>query len=391
MKTNRLLLGMLAAVLATDGAAIALAQYPPLNRIPAGQVPANQFPAGELPRRSVPATWQGAEASTEIPARPNYRENTPAQPVRYQSAIPPVERESVQAPLYAAERPVMTTTATEAIYDAKRRTLTVRRCLVQALEDIEIPATQPGRLVEVNVKPGVEVTTDKVMAKLDDSQAKLNLKAAQQELDAALKQSTDDVDVRFAQAALEVAKAELKQANDVNLRNPGNSPLAEIRRLQLAVTKAELAVDKAKLEQQVAELNAQTKQAAVDSAKDNLARCEVKALAGGDVITLFRKQGEWINEGEPLARVIRLDELHVLGQVSGKDWDPADLDGRAVTVEVEMARGRVVPLEGQVTYVAPMLQAGSLYRIQATVKNQMDRGHWVMRPGGEAKMIIRLE
>jgi hypothetical protein len=89
-------------------------------------------------------------------------------------------------------------------------------------------------------------------------------------------------------------------------------------------------------------------------------------------------------------RVVRFDTLRVEGFLSSLKYDPAEVVNRSVEVSVELARGRRVKFPGKIVYVSPLVQAGGDYRVWAEVSNQQESGQWLLRPGLNATMVIKL-
>jgi multidrug efflux pump subunit AcrA (membrane-fusion protein) len=94
--------------------------------------------------------------------------------------------------------------------------------------------------------------------------------------------------------------------------------------------------------------------------------------------------------GAPLAHVVRTDKLRVEGYVDAARWDPAQIRGRPVTVEVTLADARKEKVEGRISFVSPLVESGGDYRVFAEVPNRKTPGsdEWLLRAGQTATMTI---
>jgi len=265
---------------------------------------------------------------------------------------------------------------------------TIERCQVFLIQDVEVPAEQAGRLVRVDVREDDIVEASDLLAQIDDRQAQLQKTAAELERNAAQTRADDDIEVRFSRKSFELADAELKQDLEINRNSRGAIPHAEIRRKELARHRAELQIDRSNLDLRVAQMTADVQQAAVLAAEDNFLRRQITAPFKGVVIDVLKQEGEWVDIGEPVIRVVRMDRLRVDGFFKGESFNPADLDNRDVTVTVQLARGQVENFAGKVTFISPLVRAGNNYRIRAEVENRQERGHWMLRPGMTATITI---
>jgi macrolide-specific efflux system membrane fusion protein len=258
------------------------------------------------------------------------------------------------------------------------------------IEDIQVPAREAGPLTAVQVAEGQFVTAGQLLAMIDDRQPKLDKLAAELERDAALAKAADDIEVRYSEAALAVASAELQRALAIDAKSPGGVTQQEIQKLRLAKHRDELQIDRSKLEMRIAAMNANVHQAAVQSAEDALVRRQIVSPIDGVVVTLFHERGEWVAAGESVLQVVRIDRLRVEGFLSASEFSPSEIAGRPVTVEVTLAGNRTARFGGQVTFISPLVQAGNKYRVRAEVDNRSENGHPILRPGMSATMSVSL-
>jgi multidrug efflux pump subunit AcrA (membrane-fusion protein) len=270
-----------------------------------------------------------------------------------------------------------------------RANATVQYCQVFLIHDVDIPARETGQLRELFVEEGELLTAGTVLAQIDDREGVLQKQAAELERDAAIARAGDDIEVRYAVKSSELAEVELDQSLDINRKSPGAVPISEIRRLQLARHRSEMQIDRSELDLRVAQMTAGVQDALVQAADESIRRRRIISPFDGMVIEVFRQVSEWVNAGEPVARMVRLDELSVDGFLSGTDYDMASIADADVVVEVTLPRGRQARFDGKIVFVNPLIQGGNKFRIRATVLNRREAGHWLLRPGMTATMIIQ--
>jgi multidrug efflux pump subunit AcrA (membrane-fusion protein) len=266
----------------------------------------------------------------------------------------------------------------------------VSHCQVFLIDDVEVPALESGPLIGVLVREGRFVRQDELLAQIDDKQAQLVKMSAEAECDSAEAKANDDIDVRYATKSFELAEAELNQDLEIKRRSSGAVTDSEIRRKQLVKTREQLGIDRAKLEQQVAIFTAAVKKTAVEAANESILRRRITAPFDGMVVDVLRQKSEWVNAGEAVLRVVRMDRLQVDGFLQGDEVNPTDVAERRVTVEIELAQGRRERFEGVVVFVNPLVQAGNKYRVRAEVDNRFERNEPLLRPGMDATMMIHL-
>lgn len=266
----------------------------------------------------------------------------------------------------------------------------LQHCVVSVKDEVEVPAQEAGVLVALPVREGMRVRRDEVLGRIDDSERQSERQQAQIEQAAAKEQAENDVNVRYADAAAQVAEAEYQQAIDANRRVRGTFPEAEVRRLKLAWHRAALQIEQARLEQRMAAYTAEGRAADVDAAETNIRRRQITAPLSGEVVAVMRHPGEWVQPGEPVVRLVRFDTLRIEAFLNASKYDPSDVAGKPVTVDVTLARGRSVQMTGQIVYVSSLVQAGGEYRVWAEVANRQENGAWLLRPGLDATMEIHV-
>ncbi len=132
----------------------------------------------------------------------------------------------------------------------------------------------------------------------------------------------------------------------------------------------------------------------------------------GNILEIYKQAGEWVQSGDPICRIVRMNRIRVTGFVQAAEHDPSELDGRPVTVRAEFARGRIEEFTGHVAFIALErtsingqgygdLRAGPTpqtnvvpgtgsYHVWVEVDNRAENGHWLLLPGSAVDVTIHL-
>lgn len=272
---------------------------------------------------------------------------------------------------------------------------TLSDCNVALVEEVEVAAQFPGILVSLNFKEGDSVTKDQVLAQIDDSDAVIKRKELAVQLAVAEKEASNDINVRASEASAEVAQAELRESIAVNAKSPGAVPATKIRREELTFRRAELQIEVAKLELDVAKLNVDVRNTQLENADLTIDRLKVKAPLNAEVESKLKEVGEFVQLGDPIAQLVRMDKLRIEGFVHLKQYLPQSILGQPVAVEYsfvdptdETEPNKTFTFTGTVSFVSNKVQAGGEYKIWAEVSNQKYKGQWILRPGASVDMSI---
>jgi multidrug efflux pump subunit AcrA (membrane-fusion protein) len=127
---------------------------------------------------------------------------------------------------------------------------------------------------------------------------------------------------------------------------------AAVRTQTLAIEAADLEVAEAESLRTLAGLQADLKQHDVEAAELTLAQRSAVSPIDGVVVELPRRAGEWVQPGEKVARVIRLNRLRAEGFLPLAKASPALVD-RPALIEVGGGDGPTVTRRGRITFVSP--------------------------------------
>jgi macrolide-specific efflux system membrane fusion protein len=256
--------------------------------------------------------------------------------------------------------------------------------VVTLIEQVEVSAREAGPLVSVDVKEGQLVTEGTLLARLDDTEATLARNKAQLELDIAKKQATSDVKTRYAKKSLEVATAEEQRGLESVGKFSKSVSQSELDQLRLTKERAALELEQAKEDQQIAALTAKLKENEVATATFNIERRRVLSPLSGVVVQVKRHKGEWVQLGDSIIRILRIDRLRAEAFLNAHEVG-GDLVGRPVRLSVDLPGASHTEFRGKVVFVSPEVNpVNGQFRVWAEVENRDQ----LLRPGLQGSMVI---
>lgn len=268
--------------------------------------------------------------------------------------------------------------------DARGAEIRVASALLSLAEAVDVPAPDAGLLRDVTVREGSTVSADQVIATVDPREHRFAADLIRHDLRLARRESQSDIRVRLAAKEHSVAVAELARAESVNAALPNTVSEKEIDRLRLAAERTDLAIENTRFEQELLGLKIARIEADLRLAEHRVDRLAVAAPIGGVVAEMHRHAGEWVDRGEKVARVARVDRLRVEGYVDVRDALDG-LVGRPVTIEASLPDGVVGRSAGTVVFVSPEAEPiNAQVRFWAEIDNRDLR----LRPGLTATVVI---
>ena len=262
------------------------------------------------------------------------------------------------------------------------RRVRLDKCHITLIDHVTLASDRTGILKSVEFKEGNSVVAGSLVALIADEVAQANLAVAE-------KKASNEVELEFSKIAKKAADSELNRlikANQIAVDKGGKEPVP-----QLEIDKAKLAADKAGLSIQQAEheLGLSKLNAAVTAAE--LKTYSVLAQFDGVVTRIFRKKGEAVRQGDPVAEIVNTDRVRVEGNVPFSDLRYARQGAKVLvrlnTVHPDDRHVNEV-FEGKITFVDVVSEPiDRTTRIYAEVRNREN----ILRAGLEAVMEIEVD
>ena len=256
--------------------------------------------------------------------------------------------------------------------------------LVTVIEQTEVPARDAGVLLEVMPAAGETVTARQVLGKVEDDDARTALEKAVAEASIAEAKAANDIEIRFAKKASELAQAELRRAKESVGRVERSISKTEMDKIVLEAERCVLAVEEAEHEMQIAKQTWHLKKTEVDAAKQVLERRRIVSPLDGVVVEIHRRRGEWVKPGDPVFRLMRIDRLRIEAFVSAEQLTAAGV-GRGVSFQYEAPGSPPRTYPGKLVFVSPEVDpVNGQIRIWAEVENIAQS----LRPGVRGTLLI---
>ncbi|MBX3421663.1 MAG: efflux RND transporter periplasmic adaptor subunit [Pirellulaceae bacterium] len=211
---------------------------------------------------------------------------------------------------------------------------TVENALLKSKDPTRVCSEASGIVQMVAVREGEHVTVGQNVAMIDDKLAKRQLAQAIIIASVARIKFESEIDAQLAENRSRVAKNELDRAIAANAKIRDAYPLKEIDRLNLVFETTQLEIQRAVHDRKLSELEFQKALNEQANAEELVARHRVTAPAGGVVISVGKRPGEWVESGAELCQVMQLDHLIVEGFVQAAT--PSKLVGRQAVVGVRL-------------------------------------------------------
>lgn len=262
--------------------------------------------------------------------------------------------------------------------------LEIDSVLLALVEEAEVPAREAGALAEIKVREGQIVSRGALLAQIDDTEPRIALERARLEAAEAKRLAGNDVAVRVARKTLEVAEVELKRADETRDRFSKTISQSELDERRLKADKCALEVEQAEHQFKTAAHLARVAASELELAERNVERRRIVSPLDGAVVKVYRRAGEWVEPGDAVLRVVRINPLRAEAFVNAGEI-VGELTGRQVRLTVDLpGRGEVV-FPGRLVFVSPEVDPfNGQVRVWAEIENR-DR---LLSPGLRGRMSL---
>ena len=264
--------------------------------------------------------------------------------------------------------------------------LVIESALLRLTHQIEVPARAQGVLSSMDVVEGNFVNQGAIMAQVDDAEAKLLQDRAAMELQLQKEKVANDVAIRTAQKALAFHRAEFERLENAVRGLPGSISKSELEELKFRAAQAELELEQAQHELRIDQQTMGLKNKELELTQHNVEVRKINAPIDGVVVEVLRQAGEWVEPGEKVLRIVRIDRLRAEGLVHVRDLPP-NLVGAPVSIAVDLPGKGPTEFSGKVVFVSPEINP---VNGQARVWAEIDNKEGLLRPGLRPRMTIRL-
>ena len=253
--------------------------------------------------------------------------------------------------------------------------------VVGVLDDINLPAKDSGVLSKFDTKLGQQVRAGEVLGQLDASELIAQREVIEVERQLAEITAENDINVRFSRSSSDVSQKVLDKSRQANVMYRDTVSSSEIARLALEAERGELSIERSLLDQETAETEVQLQSKRLAALNIQIANRKLVSLTDGMIVLTPFSQGEWIERGQTVLRIIRTDRVEVVA-LGDSDRVDGSLMGQPVTVETEDEN-----LSGVVTFVNPEINPASG---QVQIRAEVDNPDALLRPGSRVRMIVEL-
>lgn len=251
--------------------------------------------------------------------------------------------------------------------------------------EVNVPARSAGVIAALKMREGQTVTRDSMVAELDKASEEVELSRSTEELMQVKEQAENEIPTRLAMKVLEIARLDLSRAQDARETLKQSISQAELDHLKLDVARGELALEMARHQQRLARIQLAIKSRQVMLADITLQKRGIKSPQTGVVAAVHYQQGEWVELGQPICRLLVLDRVRVETLLPARVAIP-QLTGKQVEFVSAETIGIHSTYSGVVVFVSPEQDpVDGNVRVWIEVDNAMGR----LRPGGRGHVTLR--
>ena len=260
----------------------------------------------------------------------------------------------------------------------------IEGAIVKIIDSANVPAEAQGVLLTMAFHEGQKVRKGDLLAKIKSNDSSLELKRAKAKHRISKAKAENQIDIEYAKKSAEVSSAKLGRSKNSNQRAPGAVSRGRLQELELEVHRDRLRIEQATRDLEVAKMELELAQTDVELSEHAIEKMNIRSPINGSVVLIEKNVGEWVEPGDTVLKIVRLDRLRLEGFV------PASVAGRInvgdkTKVVFEHQWIAKKEIEGKVTFLNP---EANPVNSQVEVWIEIDNPDQKLIPGLEAKIVI---
>ena len=268
--------------------------------------------------------------------------------------------------------------------DKDSQSIRIEGAIVKIIDSAKIPAELPGVLLELSYREGQTVQKGDLLAKIKSSDLSLEHRRAKAKHRIAVAKSENQIDIQFAKKSAEVSSAKLARSLSSNQRAPGVVSRGRLQELELETHRDKLRIEQATKNLEVAKMEMDLTQADIELSENAMAKANILSPIGGVVVLVEKNPGEWVEPGDTVLKVVRLDRLKLEGFVTVSQAGKIKI-GDSAKVFFEQDSMTATEVNGKVTFINP---EANPVNSQVEVWVEIDNRDGSLMPGLEASIIV---
>ena len=198
----------------------------------------------------------------------------------------------------------------------------------------------------------------------------------------------DTSSVLAAQKEYDLARSVYQKNKRLN--SSGSRSESEVKESRFQRDIAMLKLDKANNDRQMAFGEAKVELAGMSSVKQRISRHTLRSNYNAYVVDIYKKPQEYVNIGDEVMRLARMDQMWVQASLNATTLNAADAENRPVTVTLQTANGKET-FEGKIDQVSLEYVSAEEYQVKIKVQNRREGNSWLLRPFSQVSMVIHMD
>lgn len=256
-------------------------------------------------------------------------------------------------------------------------------------EKVDLGTRKEGTIASISVDAGDSIEIGQMLVSMDRRELEARASLCRSEWEKSLAISQDPSAILAARAQLARSEATWKSHQSLKQKSD-----LEMFRLEMDLRERQAAFELAQARQRQDAMDAQIKEGLMKLAELDLDACQIMSPIHGTVAEKLKHAGEYVRPGEPILKIVRMDQLAFRVELSMRQVPPdqlADfhalleihLDDEVVASLKDVAFDRILPsnIDDEHYYAIATIT-------NSQVKDRVGKLHWKLRPGmvGEVRL-----
>lgn len=254
---------------------------------------------------------------------------------------------------------------------------------LEVLDRVTVAAHTNGFIHRIPVRSGDLVQSDDLIVEFDTTKLELQLRAAENEHEALVAKARNRGEELASLAREKAAKLNVDKLSEVKSQYGQVVPQLEMTRAQSELEETTAQKESAIVSRRQFAKEAEAKKNELQMIQLDINKSKIYGQFDGVIASVLKYSNDFVERGEPIAEVYRMDVLSGVLLVDQNKLPPVNAVGMPVRVVIQSTDEEPVDLSVEILRVFPRIDVDGKYMAYVEIRNELDpiSRRWKFRPG----------
>lgn len=247
------------------------------------------------------------------------------------------------------------------------------------VHEVKVAAQEAGIVKKILIREGSVVNNGQTLVQLNQELFKFDAERTRAEWELAKLEARNRIDLQFAEQSKKYSQVNLDRLQKAQNQVTLSVSDTELEQSKLELLKAELSEKQAAIQIKIAKKRADSKASEQAIAATKLKLRTLQSPLAGTVVEVLVEEGEWVQAGDTIARIINFEKLKIRGYLPANSISTSDVGQKIRFIAAKPALPNNPQFTATITFVSPEIKREFFQDPHVRVVAEMDNSNHQLR------------